>query len=108
MPFTIFINPYAILTMGAPPRCTDETTFTLLWGGYASCNSGWDKLADGLDQCYKLYFLTGGNGHVELENQSLNCVLVEPTSSSATNSSGSHRPSLPRPKRVQQFKSSID
>jgi len=57
--------------MGAPLRCTDETTFALLWGGFASCDASWNKPADGLDQCYKLYFLTGGNGHVELENQSI-------------------------------------
>jgi AraC-like DNA-binding protein len=40
-----------------------------LCGGVHHCDPSWDKPADGLDRCYKLYFVTRGEGRVTLRTQ---------------------------------------
>jgi AraC-like DNA-binding protein len=42
----------------------EQTSLTLLSGGFYHCTPAWDKPADGLDQCYKIYLPTAGEAFV--------------------------------------------
>jgi AraC-like DNA-binding protein len=46
-----------------------ETSFSVLCGGFHRCRPAWDKPADGLDQCYKLYFVTAGEACLRMDGQ---------------------------------------
>jgi len=50
-------------------RPEHDTSCTILCGGFHRCDPQWDKPADGIDQCYKLYFVMRGEGRLMLRNQ---------------------------------------
>ncbi len=52
-----------------------EASFSLLAGGFHRCDPSWNKLADGVDQCYKLYLPVRGQARVTLDTQE---VLLQP------------------------------
>jgi AraC-like DNA-binding protein len=47
-----------------------DAAISLLIGGRTCCDPHWDKAADALDQCYKLYFIHGGDAHLAMRTQS--------------------------------------
>ncbi len=49
----------------------EETSFSLLAGGFHRCDSSWNKVKDGLDQCYKLYLPVRGEARLTLDTQEL-------------------------------------
>ena len=46
-----------------------DAPFTLLAGGSHRCDPTWNKPADGMDQCYKLYCPLDGQARLKLETQ---------------------------------------
>jgi len=46
-----------------------DTPFSLLIGGFHRCDPSWNKPADGIDQCYKLYLPVRGQARLTLETQ---------------------------------------
>lgn len=52
-------------------QTSPETPFTLLSGGLNQCNSTWNKTSDGIDQCYKLYYLTQGQALLKLKTEAI-------------------------------------
>ena len=46
-----------------------DSLVTLLCGGVCRCDPTWDKSADAIDQCYKLYFVRDGEAHVALAGE---------------------------------------
>ena len=49
----------------------DEMPFTLLVGGDYQCNPAWNKQADAVDLCYKLYYPVKGEARLVLKKQDL-------------------------------------
>lgn len=45
----------------------EQATLTLLSGGLFHCTPAWNKQADGLDQCYKLYFPLSGEAYIDVD-----------------------------------------
>lgn len=45
----------------------EQSSVTVLSGGVFHCTPAWDKSADGLDQCYKLYLPTSGEAWVVID-----------------------------------------
>ena len=56
--------------MAGPSLPLRDTSFTLLGGGLHRCTPAWDKPADGIDQCFKLYFVVSGQGRLTLKSES--------------------------------------
>ncbi len=48
-----------------------DSPFSLLAGGFHRCDPSWNKPADGLDRCYKLYLPVDGNARLTLETQEM-------------------------------------
>lgn len=48
-----------------------DSPFSLLAGGFHRCDPSWNKPADGLDRCYKLYLPVGGHARLTLETQEM-------------------------------------
>ena len=46
-----------------------DSPFTILAGGWHRCDPSWTKAADGIDQCYKLYYPERGHARLMLESQ---------------------------------------
>jgi methylphosphotriester-DNA--protein-cysteine methyltransferase len=46
-----------------------DSLVTLLCGGTNRCDPSWDKSADAIDQCYKLYFVRDGEAHLALNGE---------------------------------------
>ena len=46
-----------------------EVPFSLLAGGWHRCDPSWNKPADGIDACYKLYLPVHGQARLVLESQ---------------------------------------
>lgn len=46
-----------------------DSPFSLLAGGLHRCEPSWNKLADGIDKCYKLYFPVRGQARLTLNMQ---------------------------------------
>jgi AraC-like DNA-binding protein len=46
-----------------------DSLVTFLCGGACRCDPSWDKSADAIDQCYKLYFVRDGEAHVALTGE---------------------------------------
>jgi AraC family transcriptional regulator, arabinose operon regulatory protein len=48
-----------------------DAPFSLLAGGLYRCDPSWDKAADGIDQCYKLYLPIRGQARLTLNTQDI-------------------------------------
>ncbi|MBN2290932.1 MAG: helix-turn-helix domain-containing protein [Pirellulales bacterium] len=46
-----------------------DAPFALLAGGFHHCDPAWNKPADGIDQCYKLYMPVRGEARLKLDTQ---------------------------------------
>jgi AraC-like DNA-binding protein len=53
----------------------NDAAFSLLAGGRHHCDPAWNKPADGIDQCYKLYYPLRGQARLVLATQT---ILVRP------------------------------
>ncbi len=58
----------------SPVTTTTDLPFTFLGGGYAECDRTWGKPATAIDQCYKLYFLLEGTGHLETATEKVELI----------------------------------
>jgi AraC-like DNA-binding protein len=58
-----------ILTMSTTDPMLQDAPFSFLAGGLHQCDSAWNKPADGMDQCYKLYFPIRGRARLTLDTQ---------------------------------------
>jgi AraC-like DNA-binding protein len=52
--------------MASSSAAIRDSLVTLLCGGTNRCDPRWDKSADAIDQCYKLYFVRSGEAHLAL------------------------------------------
>lgn len=57
-----------IVTMDATDRMMQSSPFSLLAGGFYRCDPSWNKPADGIDRCYKLYVPVRGQARLKLES----------------------------------------
>jgi AraC-like DNA-binding protein len=55
--------------MASSSATIHDSLVTLLCGGVDRCDPSWDKSADAIDQCYKLYFVRDGEAHLTLKDQ---------------------------------------
>jgi AraC-like DNA-binding protein len=55
--------------MWTADRILQGESFSLLAGGFHRCDPSWNKPADGIDQCYKLYLPVRGKGLLTLDGQ---------------------------------------
>jgi len=53
------------------PSVPRDSPFSLLAGGFASCNTSWNRPSHGGDRCYKLYFPVLGEARLFLDTQEM-------------------------------------
>jgi len=55
--------------MASSSATIHDSLVTFLCGGTDRCDPSWDKAADAIDQCYKLYFIRDGEAHLALKGE---------------------------------------